>query len=97
MRARRARSRAIADTATGAALAAERAFLEVLDGSCRTPIAGHAELAGESLSLRGLVLRPDGSEAVEVARSGAAADAAALGREAGLDLRRRLPADFLAA
>jgi hydroxymethylbilane synthase len=87
----------IADTGTGAALAAERAFLEVLDGSCRTPIAGHAELAGESLSLRGLVLRPDGSEAVEVARSGAAADAAALGREAGLDLRRRLPADFLAA
>jgi hydroxymethylbilane synthase len=87
----------ILDAATGVARAAERAFLTVLDGSCRTPIAGHARLTADGIEFRGLVLRPDGSESREVARRGAAADAAALGREAGLDLRARLPADFLHA
>ena len=87
----------ILDAATGHALAAERAFLSVLDGSCRTPIAGHARLDGGGMELRGLVLRPDGSEAVEVALRGAVADAAPIGREAGLDLRGRLPPGFLKA
>jgi hydroxymethylbilane synthase len=87
----------ILDAATGHALAAERAFLSVLDGSCRTPIAGHARLDGGGMELRGLVLRPDGSEAVEVALRGAVADAASIGREAGLDLRGRLPPGFLKA
>lgn len=80
---------------TGYALAAERAFLAVLDGSCRTPIAGHARLVGADVQFRGLVLRPDGSEAIEVAREGVVPDAAALGREAGLDLKGRMPAGFL--
>src|SRR5689334_18877765 len=44
---------------TSVALAAERAFLAVLDGSCRTPIAGHALVTGERVSFRGLILRPD--------------------------------------
>ena len=86
----------ITDPAAGTTLAAERAFLTVLDGSCRTPIAGHARLEGGRLRFRGLVLRPDGSEAVEVSREGAADDAEALGRDAGEDLRARLPAGFLA-
>jgi hydroxymethylbilane synthase len=47
------------------------------------------------LSFRGLVLRPDGSESVEVVREGAAADAARLGHDAGEELRARLPAGFL--
>jgi hydroxymethylbilane synthase len=87
----------ILDAATGVALSAERAFLSVLDGSCRTPIAGHARLTADGIEFRGLVLRPDGSESRDVLRRGAAADAAALGREAGLDLRARLPANFLKA
>ncbi|MGO4571971.1 hydroxymethylbilane synthase [Microvirga sp. 2TAF3] len=87
--------RLILDAQTGYALAAERAFLTVLDGSCRTPIAGHARLVGGELEIRGLVLRPDGSDALEVIRRGAPADAAALGHEAGLDLRSRMPAGFL--
>lgn len=87
--------RPILDAETGHALAAERAFLTVLDGSCRTPIAGHARLIGGTLAFRGLVLRPDGSESLEVARRGMPADAASLGREAGLDLRSRMPAGFL--
>ena len=85
----------ILDAATGCALAAERAFLAVLDGSCRTPIAGHARLIGDTVAFRGQVLRPDGSESLEVVRQGPLADAAALGREAGLELRARMPADFL--
>ena len=51
------------DTLT--AIGAERAFLAVLDGSCRTPIAGHARIAAGAVAFRGLILRPDGSEALE--------------------------------
>ena len=87
----------ILDGPTGQALAAERSFLTVLDGSCRTPIAGHARLVGGELEIRGLVLRPDGSESLEVVRRGSPDDAAALGREAGRELRARMPPDFLKA
>ncbi len=54
----------IHDTNTGLRLAAERAFLFTLDGSCETPIAALAQLDGRSLRLRGEVLRPDGSDAL---------------------------------
>jgi hydroxymethylbilane synthase len=84
----------ILDAETGAALAAERAFLAVLDGSCRTPIAGHAEVAGASLRFHGLILRPDGSEVFETRRSGDRSAGAALGADAGAELKRRAPADF---
>src|SRR6267154_6427783 len=47
---------------TATCVAAEHAMLAVLDGSCRTPIAGHAVLSGDSLHLRGLIVKPDGSE-----------------------------------
>lgn len=87
----------IADAATSIALAAERAFLAVLDGSCRTPIAGHAKLDGGEVRFRGLVLRPDGSEAIEAGMTGPCGDAERLGREAGSDLRARLPPGMLAA
>jgi hydroxymethylbilane synthase len=85
----------ILDSLTGQALAAERAFLTILDGSCRTPIAGHARLIGGELEIRGLVLRPDGSESLEAVRRGSPEDAVALGREAGTELRTRMPAGFL--
>lgn len=86
----------ISDEATGRVLDAERAFLAVLDGSCRTPIAGHATIADGALSLRGLVLTPDGREAVEESISGSMTEAERLGREAGLVLRSRLPAGWQA-
>jgi hydroxymethylbilane synthase len=85
----------IADPATGVALAAERAYLAVLDGSCRTPIAGHALLSGDRVGFRGLVLRPDGSDSIETFGEAPLADSEQLGREAGLDLKSRMPADFL--
>jgi hydroxymethylbilane synthase len=82
---------------TSVALACERAFLGVLDGSCRTPIAGHAVLQGDAIRFRGMILRPDGSEAFETSRAGSRRDAAALGADAGAELKRRAPADFFAA
>ena len=84
--------------ATAARVVAERALLAVLDGSCRTPIAAHARLDGDGgLGLDALVLRPDGSESFSASRSGRAADAAALGRALGLELKARLPADVFLA
>jgi hydroxymethylbilane synthase len=82
---------------TSVALAAERAFLAVLDGSCRTPIAGHAVLDGDAISFRGMILRPDGSEVFETSRTGNRHDAVALGADAGAELKRCAPADFFGA
>lgn len=72
-----------------AALACERAFLSVLDGSCRTPIAGHASVAGDGLAFHGMILTPDGREVHEVRGEGGVGDAVAIGRAAGEDVRRR--------
>ncbi len=79
---------------TSVALACERAFLAVLDGSCRTPIGGHAVIDGDAISFRGMILRTDGSEAFETSRTGTRRDAVALGADAGAELKRRAPADF---
>jgi hydroxymethylbilane synthase len=79
---------------TSVALLAERAFLAVLDGSCRTPIAGHAVLDGDRLNFRGLILRPDGAQVFETTRAGARSDAVALGADAGAELKGRAPPDF---
>jgi hydroxymethylbilane synthase len=87
----------IGDPDTLTALGAERAFLAVLDGSCRTPIAGHARVAGGTVAFRGLILRPDGSEALETSRRGEAAEAAALGADAGRELKGRAAPDFFVA
>ena len=70
---------------------AERTMLEVLDGSCRTPIAGLAEIAGETLRLRGLVAGIDGQRVDRAERSGPAADAEAIGRDLGFALKAMLP------
>ena len=85
---------AIHDVPTGHRLAAERAFLAGLDGSCQTPIAGLAELYGDRLRLRGEILRPDGSERLAHAVEGDVAEAAALGSEAAAVLRGRAGPDF---
>ena len=85
---------AIHDTPTGQRLAAERAFLAGLDGSCETPIGGLAEIEGGLIRLRGEILRPDGSEALSDARSGPIEDGAALGHEMAADLRAQAGAGF---
>ena len=82
-----------ADTAL--AVAVERAFLAELDGSCRTPIAGLAELDGDRVSLRGEILKLDGSQAHRDRWTGSRADAVAMGAEAGRALLRRAGPGFL--
>jgi hydroxymethylbilane synthase len=84
----------IHDRPTGNRLAAERAFLATLDGSCETPIAGLAELSGGTLKLRGEVLRPDGSEAVAGSREGPIADGAAMGQDLAQELLDRAGPGF---
>lgn len=85
---------AIHDVPTGQALACERAFLGALDGSCRTPIAGHATISGEKLSFAGLIISPDGTESHEVSLDGPARDAAEIGAEAARTVRGRAGAKF---
>ena len=85
---------ALHDTPTGQRLAAERAFLAALDGSCETPIAGLAELDGGTIHLRGEVLRPDGSEVLTAADSAPIEDAAAMGEAMGKSLLSQAGPDF---
>ena len=87
---------AIDDPDTATALAAERAFLALLDGSCRTPIAGHAVVEDGVLRFRGMIAKTDGSEALDVAREGRRADAEALGADAGRELKSRAGPSFFA-
>jgi hydroxymethylbilane synthase len=89
--------RAVNHDETAAALTAERAFLAVLEGSCRTPIAGYAAVAAGRLAFRGLIAKPDGSDVIETQRYGAMVDAVRLGAEAGRELKQRAGAGFFAA
>src|SRR5262249_55323255 len=81
---------------TPIALTTGRAFLAVLDGSCRTPIAGHAAIADGRINFRGLIAKTDGSRAYEIRREGRLRDAAALGADAGGELRQRGGVNFFA-
>jgi hydroxymethylbilane synthase len=75
---------------TQTCVTAEHAMLAVLDGSCRTPIAGHAIFDKDgALYLRGLIAKPDGSELIATDRTGPDCDAEVMGREAGEELKRR--------
>jgi hydroxymethylbilane synthase len=82
------------DPISGACVAAERALLAALDGSCRTPIAGLAEIDGDHLTIEGLLLNEDGSREIRGRFEGRIDDAAALGAELGKDLRSRAGPDF---
>jgi hydroxymethylbilane synthase len=93
----RMRVNAINDVNTLIAVSAERAFLAVLDGSCRTPIAGHARITGETMQFRGLILKPDGSKVFETTRSGAVHDAVTLAYDAGQELKDRAGPDFFSS
>jgi len=76
------------DPLTERRVAAERALLAALDGSCRTPIAAYASFDGTTLALSALILRPDGTQRYSAARSGGSADAERLGTDAVDELRR---------
>ncbi|PPR60197.1 MAG: Porphobilinogen deaminase [Alphaproteobacteria bacterium MarineAlpha4_Bin2] len=83
------------DETTAAEILSERAMLRVLDGSCRTPIAGFAVAEKGELYLRALVARPDGSEVIRTERRGGVCDAVELGRDAGQELKQSAGSDFM--
>ncbi len=85
---------ALNDAGATSVLAAERAYLAVLDGSCRTPIAGHATIEGGRMRFRGLIAKPDGSQCFETQREGSPTDAVLIGADAGRELKERAGPDF---
>lgn len=84
------------DAASATAVACERAFLGRLDGSCKTPIAGLAEIEQGILRFRGMILAPDGSEWHEIELTGAAENAPSIGADAGAELLARAGPEFVA-
>lgn len=88
---------ALAHPESAVRVEAERAALRELDGSCRTPIAAHAVLdQPDHIHLRVIIAKPDGSAALTAERSGARGDAAALGADAGRELKTIAGPDFIA-
>jgi hydroxymethylbilane synthase len=86
---------AIEDPEAKAVSTAERAMLAELDGSCRTPIGGHARLLPDGrLHLTGLVARADGSFLLKRSLHGGVQDAARMGAELGASLRADSPSDI---
>jgi hydroxymethylbilane synthase len=83
------------DEATAVCITAERAFLSKLEGSCRTPIAGHAELRNGAVHIVGEILTPDGRESFTLARTGPGQSAMRLGEEVAAELLQRAGPDFL--
>ena len=85
---------AIHNSKTGLLLSAERAFLEALDGSCETPIAGLAELSNGNLRFRGEILRPDGSEVFSDEQVASKEDATLMGVEMAKKLLSKAGSNF---
>ncbi|MEJ2378643.1 MAG: hydroxymethylbilane synthase [Pseudolabrys sp.] len=79
---------------TFTAVTCERAFLAELDGSCKTPIAGHATVSDDTIEFRGLIARPDGGAAHDIAGHGSRKDAATIGTDAGRELKHRAGPNF---
>lgn len=88
---------ALDDAKTHVAVTAERAFLHRVGGSCRTPLAAHATLHGESMTLRALIASPDGSRVVRGARTAGPAQGTAMGVDLAEDLLARGGAAILQA
>ncbi len=79
---------------TAARVTAERGLLAALDGSCRTPIAALTILDGDRLSLTAKVLSADGRQVFRAERNGSRTEAAAMGADAGAEIKAVLPPNF---
>ncbi len=71
------------------AVTAERAFLATLEGGCQVPIAGYAQLDGDTLKMRGLVGSLDGETLIRGSREGGANDAQMIGQALGEEILDR--------
>lgn len=85
------------DVKSATEVAMERAFLAVLDGSCRTPIAGiaNANIDADRIKFRGLIAKADGSVVHSTIREGTINDAIDMGKDAGLELKTEAGPNFL--
>ena len=88
---------ALHDEAAGQQMAAERSFLEALDGSCETPIAALSVIEGDQMWLRGEILKPDGSQVFRGERRGVIGEGAAMGMELAQELLGQAGPVFFAA
>ena len=79
---------------TKACVDCERAFLEALDGNCKTPIAGQARIIDGKIKFRGLIAMPDGTNKYEIESEGAVEDCKDIGRKAGEELKERAGEKF---
>lgn len=79
---------------TATQLAAERAFLEALDGSCRTPLAALAQFDGAELNLRSMIMTPDGRTVFEASETCQPEDARQMGLDLALQLKENAGAGF---
>ena len=92
----RARLAKIEDAQSRLCAEAEREVLWVLNGHCNSPIAGHATLAGNEMTLTASVLDETGGGFIEVSRQGAADRPRELGRAVGLELLDKGAAEIIA-
>ncbi len=76
--------------------AAERAIAKTLDASCQSPVATHAVVDGDSISVTALVALPDGSESLRDTSDGAASDAESVGENLARQLLDNGADDLLA-
>ncbi|MFW0776857.1 MAG: hydroxymethylbilane synthase [Rickettsiales bacterium] len=83
------------DAVTTVAVTCERAFLKALGGSCRSPIAGYAELNGAEIRFKGLIANPDGSEHYDIKLRGDAYEAEALGIRAAEEILAKAGDGFM--
>ncbi len=88
---------AIDDAEASLCVKTERALVKVLDGSCETPLAALARVKGGEVEIEALAAKPDGTSVIRVRKTGAAADAEALGRALGEELKGKLPPGFFGA
>lgn len=88
---------ALEDAPTRCCVTAERALLRALEGGCQVPIAAHATLAGEILTLEALVAGLDGDPVIRTTHTGPEAAPEALGLAAAADLKARGADEILAA
>jgi len=86
---------AISDPASRICADAEREVLWVLNGHCNSPIAGHADIAGDELMLRAAVIEEDGTRFIEAERCGSVERPRELGRLVGLDLLAKGAAEII--
>lgn len=81
--------RKVNDQSSSICVVAERAFLKIIDGSCRTPVAAYCQVENNSLSLRVLIASLDGKEVYQTSRIGSFFEAERMGIDAGFEIKKK--------